>query len=58
MPTTQEVLDELFLHFDKIKSLMDKYPNAIHILNNEEDGCHLEVNLSLIEILPQEEPQV
>jgi hypothetical protein len=34
---------------------MDKYPNAIQILNNKEDGCHLDVNLDLIEILPKEE---
>ena len=37
---------------------MDKYLNAIQILNNKEDECHLEVNLSLIEILPQKEHQV
>lgn len=58
MLTHQDILNELVLHFDKIKSLMDKYPNAIHILNNDEDGYHLDVNLSLIEIPPEEEHQV
>lgn len=58
MITHQDILNELILHFDKIKSLMDKYLNAIQILNNKEDECHLEVNLSLIEILPQKEHQV
>jgi hypothetical protein len=54
MPTTQEVLDELIFHFDKVTALMDKYPNAIQILNNEEHGLYLDVNLDLIEILPKE----
>ena len=58
MPTTQEVLDELIFHFDKVTALMLKYPNAIQILNNEEHGLYLDVNLYLIEILPQEEHQV
>lgn len=54
MPTTQEVLDELIFHFDKVTALMLKYPNAIQILNNEEHGLYLDVNLDLIEILPKE----
>jgi hypothetical protein len=56
MPTTQDILDELIFHFDKVTAIMDKYPNAIQILNKE-DGCHLEVNLDLIEIHPKEEHQ-
>lgn len=57
MLTRQDILNELCLHFDKIKILMDKYPNAIQILNNEENGCHLVVNIDFIEILPEEEHQ-
>ncbi|SDG95325.1 hypothetical protein SAMN04488062_103186 [Flavobacterium omnivorum] len=55
MQTTQDILDELIFHFDKVTALMDKYPNAIQILNNEEYGLSLDVNLSLIEIYPREE---
>ena len=58
MPTTQEVLDELIFHFDKVTALMLKYPNAIQILNNEEHGLSLDVNLDFIEIPPKEEHQV
>ena len=54
MLTHQDILNELCFHFDKIKILMDKYPNAIQILNKE-DGCNLEVNLDLIEIPLEEE---
>jgi hypothetical protein len=56
MLTHQYILNELIFHIDKVTALMHKYPNAIQILNKE-DGCHLEVNLSLIEILPEEERQ-
>jgi hypothetical protein len=35
---------------------MENTQNAIQILNKE-DGCHLEVNLDLIEIHPKEEHQ-
>lgn len=58
MQTTQDILDELIFHFDKVTALMRKYPNAIQILNNEEYGLSLDVNLSLIEIPPEEEHQV
>ena len=58
MPTTQDNLDELIFHFDKVTALMDKYPKAIQILNNEEHGLSLDVNLDLIEITPKEEHQV
>ena len=54
MQTTQDILDELIFHFDKVTALMDKYPKAIQILNNEEHGLYLDVNLDLIEILPKE----
>lgn len=57
MQTHQDILNELAFHFAKIKSLMDKYPDAIQILNNDQDGYHLDVNLSLIEILSEEERQ-
>lgn len=58
MQTTQDILDKLIFHFDKVTALMRKYPNAIQILNNEEYGLSLDVNLSLIEIPPEEEHQV
>ena len=54
MSTHQHILNELFLHFDKMKVIIDKYPNAIKILENEETGCCLDVNLDLIEIHPEE----
>ena len=58
MQTTQDILDELIFHFDKVTALMLKYPKSIQILNNEEHGLSLDVNLDLIEIPPKEEHQV
>ena len=53
MQTKQEILDKLFFHFDEINFIMDKYPNSVKIVENEETGYSLFIDLDLIEILPE-----
>lgn len=53
MPAPQDILNELFSYTDKIRLLMNKYPNAIHIFEDKEFGFRIEVNIGLLEI-PQE----
>ncbi|CAM3162220.1 hypothetical protein [Flavobacterium frigoris] len=52
MPTPQDILNKLLFHFDNIKDLMDKYPDAIHIFKDKEYVYRLEVNIDLLEIPP------
>ena len=54
MQTQQEILEKLFFHFDKINSIMDKFPNAIKIIESEETKYSLFIDLDLIEIHPEE----
>lgn len=50
MPTHQEILNELSTHFDKVKALMDKYPNAIEILWTKDTGYFFVVDIDLLDV--------
>ncbi|WP_163407136.1 hypothetical protein [Flavobacterium ajazii] len=49
MPYTQSIVEEACLHFDKLKEVMDKHPNAFQMEYIKEDGYVLSINLDLIE---------
>lgn len=57
MACTQSVIEEVILHFDKLKEVMDKYPHAFNLIFKEEGGYILSLDFDLIETPQKEEDQ-
>lgn len=49
MPYVNSVLEEVFLHFDKLKKVIDKHPNAFSFIYTKDTGYTLSIDLDLIE---------
>jgi len=55
MAYVQSILNEVVLHFDKLKKVIDKHPDAFKLAYIKDDGYTLFTDLDLIEIPPNEE---
>lgn len=54
MPYVQSILNEAISHFDKLKEVMNKHPNAFSINYSGDEGYILSIDLDLIETPPTE----
>ncbi len=55
MPLVHEVTKKVCDHFEEIRPLMNKYPNAFQLHYDNEKGYWFLIDLDLIKIPPEEE---